>query len=475
MVARGVKRLFDALHTWRSPATVVRGTLRLPTAVVTGLLALFLVARVAIWFRATVFTSPDTPSYALRGDSTLDKGPLVSLTGHAPRLWGTSLFYAVFPNDTARTLAQWTLSTLAWLLLAWAVWGCLRAFSVRVLAAAGVLTVGLLPQVTNWDFAILSESLSISLGVLTLALLLWWLATGSRPALVALTLAAGWWTFVRPEIRLMVALVAAVLVSRAWRDGGQRRPAAIAAAVLLIAMAWVTLITPAMSRTYAERSWNGLSIEESTLVYRLRFQVMAEPAVMAVFKDKLGMPDCAEAERIAAGGAWEISRFIISYQACPDLVRWGERNATNSGYRFAVVAPDLYAWQTVGLLPTGLEGKIDAQGTRILPTIVERAAFPRRSLLLPLLLGGVAVAMAAGFALGAHRRRPLLVGTAVVLTAGSLASLVVGFMYAAGDYPRFGIQEAIGVRLGLLLLAAAVVDTLLERVRLAAPHASQRI
>jgi hypothetical protein len=65
---------------------------------------------------------------------------------------------------------------------------------------------------------------------------------------------------VRPEIRLMVAFVAAVLVVRAWRDGGQRRLASIAAAVLLIAMAWVTLITPAMSRTYAERSWNGLSI-----------------------------------------------------------------------------------------------------------------------------------------------------------------------------------------------------------------------
>ena len=59
----------------------------------------------------------------------------------------------------------------------------------------------------------------------------------------------------------------------------------------------------------------------------------------------------------------------------------------------------------------------------------------------------------------------MLLGAAVVLTAASLASLVAGFMYAAGDYPRFGIQEAIGLRLGLLLLAAAVVDTFLERVR----------
>jgi hypothetical protein len=85
---------------------VVRGTLRFPTVLIAGLFTLFLVARVAIWFRATVFTAPDTLSYALRGDSTLDKGPLVSLTGHAPRLWGTSLFYAFFPNDTARTLAR---------------------------------------------------------------------------------------------------------------------------------------------------------------------------------------------------------------------------------------------------------------------------------------------------------------------------------------------------------------------------------
>ena len=153
--------------------------------ILAGLLAPYVAARVAIWSRGAIFTSVDTASYAHRGNVALDPGPVLSLTGHAPRLWGTPLFYAVFPTDTARAFAQWTLGTLAWALLAWALWGCLRSLPVRMLATAGVLVLRLTSQVVNWDFAILSESLSINLGVLAVAMLLRWLATASRCALVS--------------------------------------------------------------------------------------------------------------------------------------------------------------------------------------------------------------------------------------------------------------------------------------------------
>jgi hypothetical protein len=72
---------------------------------------------------------------------------------------------------------------------------------------------------------------------------------------------------------------------------------------------------------------------------------------------------------------------------------------------------------------------------------------------------------AVAIATGAVRRRRVLVVTAFVLAAASGASVVAGLMYSAGIYARFGIQEAIGVRLALLMLVVAVLDTVVERAR----------
>ena len=68
------------------------------------LLGLYLAARLVVVFRSTVFTSYDSFSYAYRTDPSLNRGPLVSFFGDAPRLWGVPLFYAVLPSDApART------------------------------------------------------------------------------------------------------------------------------------------------------------------------------------------------------------------------------------------------------------------------------------------------------------------------------------------------------------------------------------
>jgi hypothetical protein len=182
--------------------------------------------------------------------------------------------------------------------------------------------LGLLPQVTNWDFAIFSESLSISLAVMVLALLVHWLIAGSRWALAALTLTAVVWTFVRPEVVLMVGLEAAVIAIRGWRDGARRRVAVLSAGLLIGAATWVVVITPTVSRTFTGWSATHLSLDEETLTYRLRHQVLTDAAVKAVFRDELGMPDCPEAERIAAGTEWRTVDFGAAYRGCPQLKAW---------------------------------------------------------------------------------------------------------------------------------------------------------
>ncbi len=449
----------------------MRDRLRFPASALTGLLAAFLAARIAVWWGGTTFVAYDSFSYRL--DPAFDRGPLVSLTGHAPRLCAVPLFYALFPNDGARVFAQWALGTVAWAVLAWAVWTCLRSPVARIAGAAGVLLLGLLGPVTNWDFAILSESVSISLGVLVLALTLRWLATGSWRALAGLTAVALCWLFTRPEIRLLVGLLLVLVVGYAVRVRPARVAAVASAGVLLAGLVWATAITPTVGRTFAGWSATQLPLEQETLLFRLRLQVLPDPAIARVYRDRLGMPDCPGAAQVAAGSEWAIVEFADAYRACPRLRAWGERNATSSGYRFALAAPGDYARFTAGALPRAFEGTVYAHVPRL--ARADKLVFAPHEYEPYLLLGGFAIAIAAAAGTGAWRRRRLLVATALVVALGSLASVLGGLMYSVGEYPRFGIQEAVGVRLALVLLLVAALDAGLARrtERRAAPRADQ--
>ena len=435
----------------------MRDRLRYPASVLTGLLAAFVLVRVGIGLGGRTFVAYDSFSY--RVDPLLDRGSVLSLTGHAPRLWGVPLFYALFPDDGSRVLAQWAIGTVAWAVLAWVVWTCLAHPAARVLGAGGVLLLGVLGPVTNWDFAILSESLSISLGVLVLALVLRWLTTGSRWALGGLTAVAVLWLFTRPEIRLMVALLLVVIAGYAVRR--RTVAAAAAGAVLLVALVWATLITPTVDRTFAGWSATELTLSEETLAFRLRLQVLPDPQIERVYAQELHMPDCPAADAVAAGTAWAIVEFADAYRSCPELAAWGRENATSSGYRFAFAAPGPYAAFTARTLPRAFEGTRYAQVPHV--GLLDKVVFAPHEYEGFLLLGGFAVAIAAVGWAGAWRRRRLLVGTAAVLAGGSVASVIGGLMYSVGEYPRFGIQEAVGVRLALVLMVVAAVDAALTR------------
>jgi hypothetical protein len=68
--------------------------------VVAVLLAGFVGGRLAVWFREPVFPTPDSPGY--RGGNGLTLSDVLSFSGHAARLWGTPLFYGIFPDGNAR-------------------------------------------------------------------------------------------------------------------------------------------------------------------------------------------------------------------------------------------------------------------------------------------------------------------------------------------------------------------------------------
>jgi hypothetical protein len=431
--------------------------------VIVALVAGFVAGRLVGWFREPVFPVPDSPSY--RGESGgLTLSDVLSFTGHSPRMWGTPLFYAVFPDDGARAFGQWAVSTAVWVLLAVVLCSQLRSKITRAAAGTAVLALGLLPQITNWDLAIMSESLSISLGVCVLALLVWFFGGGGQAVLVALTATAFWWTFIRPEIRLMVGFIVLLLVAHAFVRSARRWPVLAAAATLVIAVGWATAITPAMDRTYAARASNGLSLTEATFVYRLRHQVMPNPEIMAVYQNDLGMPDCPAAQQIARRRAWLTSQFFDAYLACPDLVAWGRQNAGSSGYRFVLAAPGVYARQTLRVLPSSVSGDV-TRGSAVLPEPVERVAFPARRVVLVVLVGAFLAALALAVAAQAFRRRKVLAYASLCVAVACVAAALAELMYSAGDYVRFGIQEAVFSRLAIIFMMAAAIDALIERRR----------
>ena len=433
--------------------------------ILVALLGAFVAARLEIWSSGQTLETFDAFSYAYRDDPLLDRGPLVSFTGHAPRLWGAPLLFAALPDDTTRFLAQWAIGTVAWGVLAWALWAALHGLTARILAASGVLLLGVMQQVATWDFMVLSESLSISLGVLTLGLFLRWICTDSRWALALMTLSSVWWTFTRGEIRVAVAVLTAALAWIAWRRRAQWKVLAAVIVVLVVAMSWVTLITPTQSATFARWGFSGLPLDQETLLYRLRLQVLPNPEIKRFYQDELGMPACPALDQIARGVRWEMVRFVDEYKKCPSLVAWGAENSMTSGTQFALREPGLFAEHTRKLAPELFGGAIYGQVKPVVPKSVYTTVFPERQWVVPFVFGGLLIGLAAALLAGAWRKHRTLLFTAVAIVVCSLATTLAGLVYTMGENGRFGIQEAVGMRIAVVILFAVAADALLGRWR----------
>ncbi|MEU8078569.1 hypothetical protein AB0B31_24390 [Catellatospora citrea] len=413
----------------------------------------------------------DSSTYAYRGDPLLDRGELVSFVGDSPRLWGAPALYALFDSDPPRVLAQWTIATVAWIALAWVLFSTLRTAPARLIAAYAVLLLGVQVRVASWDVVIITESLSVSLGILTLAMFIRWADRRTRTSLVVMTVAAGWWTFTRPEIRVFVVVLGVCLAWMMWRDRSRVRAALPAVLVLILAVGWCSAIMPTVSRTFAGWSVTSLSLDEETLMFRLHRRIFPEPAYKQVYESSLGMPSCPAMDAIADANR-PMSLFAKAYRSCPEFKAWGEANAASSSYRFALSAPRLYLAATADRLPESVNSTTYGRIPSVVPHQVEQAFFPDNGRVLPLMAAGFALLFGTALAFGGRRHR-LLLASAVVL-ATSAASLVAGLMYAGSEFGRLGLQEALGIRIAaIILLAVAVELAVLRWSRRATPDTAQ--
>jgi hypothetical protein len=458
---------------WRGRTRSIRDAVfDYPGSILLCLLSAYLVARIAVLRSGTLKTWPDAASYAYSDTRPRDPGSLVSFTGHAPRLWGAPLLFALFHSDAHRVQAQWAISTVAWALLAGALWTCLRSTPAKVVASAAVLSFALLTLVTEWDFTILSESLSISLGVTVVAGFLLWLRTGARSALVGMTAAAFYWTFVRAELRLFVVVLGAVLVFLAWRRRDLRRWALGAVLVLVVAVGWCTAIMPAVLDALGRYTVTHMSANSDVLMFRLgntwgdNITIYGDPQFQHIYEDELGMPKCPAAADYARARPDDFFGLVDRFNSCPDLHAWADRNG-DAPLQFALAAPDQAARQVWNVAPRAFGG-IDRYGLYggakpFFPNRVDRAMFQPSRTGLAVLFGGLLLAIVAAWATGAFRRRRLLTVSALVITVTALVSEVVGVLYLDIEASRYAVQEDFAVRIALLMLVVAALDAFVER------------
>jgi hypothetical protein len=427
-----------------------------------ALFAGYLIGRLAIVIQGKVFTSFDTFSYAYRDDPAWDRGALVSFTGHAPRPWGSPLFFVLFPDDQSRAVGQWAVGTIAWALLAWTLYCLLRQPLAQILATAAILLIGLMRPVASWDFAILSESLSISLGVLTLAFFLWWLRNRAWWTLTAMVVVAVWWMYTRVDIFVLVLPLAAALLVLAWRSPRVRRSALAGGVVLVVAAGFSYLVVgPTSLQTHKAWSFTpGLSHETGLAMYRLRISVFPDPEVKTFFSTELGMPPCDGADAIAAGPEWDVEGFTNAAMACPELRDWVQRHQQSMWGDYATKAPGRFIRQIGQLTSDSLTGAAYASTPAVIPAAAEKLAFPRKYTL-PATLALLAVAFALALISGARRDHLALLLTAAVITATSLASAVLTVVVSSGEVWRFGIQETIALRIAIAILLAIALDAVI--------------
>ncbi len=429
-----------------------------------SLIAAFLIARLIILFRFQVFTSYDTSSYIRNraGGGGLLAHP-VSFTGRAPRLWGVPLFYSLLPTDHARAVAQWVIGTVAWSVLGVGLWIHMRGVTAKSIVLAASFTLALTPSVARWDYSLLSESLSISLGVLAGGLFAIWVKKTSSLALGGMTLAAFWWMFTRQDVALFAALLAVVVAVYGLRHRGRGRWALVAALVLAMGLGWYAAIVPRIDRSYA--SWGkGFRIGEATTLYRLRLLVLKDPRMKRIYENRLGMPPCRAAERAAALSGLQMGRFTEAFLSCPDLARWVSENASDNGYRYTLADPKHFARVIVETLPKTLDNdlRVFAKPVPILPGAVSRWIFPRGRFVLPGAFGLIALSVILMAWVRGIQRRAWLLIAGLTLVLASLGNLVVSLVIGWGDFVRYGIQEAILLRIGVIIIVIAAIDAAID-------------
>lgn len=371
----------------------------------------------------------------------------LSFLGHQARLWTVPLLYTLVPTNGLREAAQILVGILAWSFLSVTVGDAIGTRQVRLLAMVAVCLFGLVPVVTLWDGAMLSESLSISLTVMLLGLLI--RLRAPTPRLVGATLVVTLlWVFTRQTNTLtFLALSPFAVGFTVWRLPA-RRAAVAALALSAIAGYGAYTIFVAEQAPPANHVWRFNSLELVT------DRLALEPDALRYFV-KHGMPlaPVVTAERapvpsvrlVYSGrfGAWVQRSFRRVYLGwlehhLPSVIggslRTTEQSLLMRPRQYGRVRAVLPRWLSVALWPTTPDG-VAAWLVCALTLMVVGIVYHRR------MKGWV------------------VCGTAVIVATAMGSDT---YLLSTEEYARLLLPTALLLRLVLLFVVLFTLDALLD-------------
>ena len=377
----------------------------------------------------------------------------IDFSGRWRRPWATPVLYWFLGHNPRHELwGQAVVGAVCWSVLVLAAAPWFRRHLVRVTVVVAIMALGLTTSVTNWDAAVLSESLAISLTALLMAAWLTLVRLRTPGAAAFVLLATVPWLFVRQSLLPTAWMVVAAAVVGALVV---KRPEA--RRILAATAAGLVLLTAVATVSYNRNQ----EVVHTNVAVIIANRIAPVPARLRWFRAH-GMPvpttggyDAVEMEKDARFTPWldekgrsTYTTFLLTHPwyaltaPLPDLV------GVRQSYADPVVRHDT-------MLSPG-----DAYGaTRpVIPEIVEQTLFD------PGATGAILTALflAVGWSIG--RRRWAWRGWALPLTVIGIAvaSLIAGWHGATPELPRLAIVAALALRIALILQFAFLVEAELD-------------
>ena len=363
--------------------------------------------------------------------------------------WGTAVLYKLAGSSPVTIdAAQTILSALAWLGLAWVFGKVIHRPWLRVTAFGLILGFSLAPSVQMWNHIIQSESLSILLMVLIIAV---WLSLMQRwrwEKLFALIFLFGWWIGTR-ETNIYLSLMAAgilVLVGLFYK----RQRFYWAVSVLLIFFGYINM---QISEVPTIPRW--LYPLTNTVLHR----ILPNEEFLSFFEAK-GMPVPPELMALSGGFANTENFAVFNNPALDDVERWLYKRGKEVYVRFLIRHPvytltDPWIHVHEMLQPKGLFSYAPEQYRPVLGWLFGALIYPNSIwLVLFLALATVATTLIA---------KPWRDSRAFWLILGMLALFFPHFYLVwhgdAAEVGRHAIQASVQLRLSLWLLLVLAFDS----------------
>lgn len=380
---------------------------------------------------------------------------VLDFSGGSRRPWATPLLYRLVPGDDRwQIVAQAVVGGIAWAVLALAVAAWFRRPVIRLVVAGSVTALAVTTSVTNWDTAMLSESLALSLTALVVAA---WLNLARRPnwATATLVLVATLpWLFVRqslmPAAWLAVVAVGVAAIVTARRGGAGRQLVALTAGLILLC--------GLASVSYGRNQ----EVVQTNLTVIVSNRIAPHAGRLAWFRDhSMPVPPSGDLGPASLSADPAFSRWVRG----PGRGTYVRYLLTHPWYSLTEPLDDLVGIRrSYGDEPrpqSTMLSPSDGYGSArpVIPELMEQALFQ------PGATGAVLAALGAlgGLILVRWERRRRGWAVPLIVISISLASLLIGWHGATPELGRLAIVAAVGLRLGLIVQFGFLIDDELRR------------